>query len=195
MGDIIGIDRSTGKEIGYDDNPVKTAVIKITKDAFGWELMVNPKEKKIDLIHINEPDRGVEVERGGWTGDYWSQDPISFNGNTLPFPTLNMPYRKEHFFHLDLEWLNDYGNIKTSHTPSFEKNIFIRTNTNFTQFILVKSEIVREKMTRGCFKVYRGTGEKEHWLCFKREDVDTYNLINGSWKKDENKVGTYKKII
>lgn len=183
MGKIEGIDRSTGKPLSYMDDPVRLAVIKICKDVFGWDLASNPKKYAIDLYFIHNSISGVEVERGGWEGDYWKQDPYTFNRNTLSFPTLNMPYRKEHHFYLDLEWLNDYGNIKVSHTPGFEQNVFIRTNKDFTQFILVKSETIRDKtkMHRSFFEVELGQKGGEHWLCFKREDVDTYNLINGVW--------------
>ena len=66
---------------------------------------------------------------------------------------------------------------------SWNKNIFVRTNKNFTQIIVIRPEVITDDT-----KVYRtrfqanNCNEIEDWLSFKKENVETYNLINGKYE-------------
>jgi hypothetical protein len=63
---------------------------------------------------------------------------------------------------------------------SIQKNVFVRSNKDFTQFIIIESDVVRneEKLIRTKFQP-NNSDEVENWLSFKREHVKTYDLIDG----------------
>ena len=179
-----GNDRSTGEEVSYNDTPIKRAVIKFYKDKFNIDLKINPKQKKIDLILVSDPTYGFECERGGWEKDYWAHYD-SINKGGLLFRTVQFQNRKEKYFYPTMEILTDWGNLFTHREPNYLKNTFIRSNDDFTQMIIVQSETVRTKSHRSWWKTKSiSTGGIEEWLCFRREDVETYNLVNGEWILD-----------
>lgn len=185
MGTLIGIDRSTGEKVSFKDQLVRDAVIKIVKKAFGWDVVNNKNGYGIDLVFVNNLLVGIEVERAGNKGDYWKV--VGTNKGKFPFETLNMPQRKEKYFKLRSNCVSKKGYPYVHNEPGYEENIFIRTNTDFTQFCLVRSKTIRDpkKCFREFWETYTvTTGEIEEWLCFKREDVETYNLINDEWILD-----------
>jgi hypothetical protein len=154
-----------GRTKNYDDHLIKRRAIRFFAKSFGVALEINPTPKKIDLLIVGKPHIGVEVERGGWSGDFWVND-YSLRSKQQ-FRTVNMPRRKAEYF------LN----------PNTE-NIFVRSNHDFTQFIVVRADTVREKFIPTYF--FGGAGYGEHWFSFKREDVETYNYSKGKYIKEKN---------
>ena len=66
-----------------------------------------------------------------------------------------------------------------------KNNIFVRSNRDFTQMIVIRPETVRDpnKLNRTTFQP-NNSDQVEDWMSFRREDVETYNLINGTWTLD-----------
>ena len=154
-----------GVKKNYDDSLIKKRAIKFYAKVFGVALKINPTPKKIDLITVGNSEKGIEVERGGWSGDFWRND-YSLRSN-LKFRTVNMPRRKVEYF------LNPRS-----------KSVFVRSNNDFTQFIVISADTVREKFIPTYF--FGGSGYGEHWFSFKKEDVETYNYRNGRFIKLKN---------
>lgn len=170
------------KNTSFDDTLVRKAVIKFFEQNFNILLRETPQEMRIiDLTGVTENNLGVEVERGGWTNCFWQNEKYS-TISKLGFKTVNIPIRKEKY------WLDEYyfyGKLKQN--PSSKENIFVRTNKDFTQIIVIRPETIRDpkKMIKTEFKP-NNSDELEEWLCFRREHVETYNLINDVWFLDEN---------
>lgn len=170
------------KNTSFDDTLVRKAVIKFFEENFNTLLKETPQEMKlIDLTGVTETKLGVEVERGGWTNCFWNNEKYSSISN-LGFKTINIPMRKQKY------WLDEYyyyGKLKIN--PSSKDNIFVRTNKDFTQIIIIRPETIRndKKAIQTEFKP-NNSDEFEEWLCFRREHVETYNLIDNVWFLDEN---------
>lgn len=161
----------------YNDGPVRNAVIDFYNKHFKIQLNETPPEMRvIDLTGSTETLLGVEVERGGWSGDFWSNEKYSLISG-LPFKTLNIPLRKEKYW---LEEYTFYG--KPKFNPSAKENVYVRSNNNFTQMIVVRPETIRnpKKSLRTKFQP-NNSDELEDWMSFKREDVETYNLTDTGW--------------
>jgi hypothetical protein len=168
----------------FNDGPVRTAVREFFEIKFNTLLDETPPEMRvIDLTGKTQTFLGVEVERGGWSGDFWSNKKYSLISG-LDFKTINIPLRKEKYW---LEEYYFYNKLKTN--PSCKDNIFVRSNKDFTQMIVVRPETIRDKK-----KVFRtrfkpnNSDELEDWLSFKREDVETYNLINNVWTLEKYEI-------
>jgi hypothetical protein len=165
----------------FNDGPVRSAVIDFFSHRFDMVLNETPHEMRvIDLTGATETHIGVEVEGGGWYGDFWENEKYSLISG-LPFKTINIPIRKEKY------WLDEYyfyGKLKTN--PTSESNIFVRSNRDFTQMIVIRPEVVRDpnKLNRTSFQP-NNSDQVEDWMSFRREDVETYNLINGTWSLDK----------
>jgi hypothetical protein len=162
----------------FNDTLIRNAVIDFFRQRFKIELKHNDVHNRIDLVGVNNPDLGVEVEHGKWSGNLWDNDFYSFISEQ-EFRTANIPARKEKY------WLDEYTYYnKLRSNPSATKNIFVRSNVDFTQFILIRPETIRDgnKLHRTRFKP-RNSNEVEDWLSFKREDVETYDLKNGRYYK------------
>jgi hypothetical protein len=158
------------KKTDYDDTLVRNFMIEMFYKTFGLKFISNPNIYKIDLIGEDDPDLGSELEHGKWSGDYW-KDSTYCEKTKLGYPTLNIPYRKwAHWSQLD-----EHGRINNRYL----KNIFARTNKDFTQVIIVRSEVIRDrnKLKSTKFKP-SNSNILEDWMCFKKEDVETYDLIN-----------------
>lgn len=165
----------------FNDGPVRSAVIDFFDNSFGVLLNETPHDMKvIDLTGATETLLGVEVEGGGWNGCFWKNEKYCMISNT-GFPTINIPIRKHKYW---MEVYSFYGKMKEN--PSYDKNIFVRSNKDFTQMIVIRPETVRNpnKVVKTTFQP-NNSNEPEDWLSFKREDVETYNLINGEWKLDK----------
>lgn len=161
----------------FDDTLVRNAVIEFFKKRFNIELKSNEVEKKIDLLGVNDNLLGVEVEHGKWNGNFWGVDSYSLNLTGLDYRTINIPSRKEKYW----KDINPYYN-KQVDNPSSEKNIFVRTNKDFTQFIVIRPETIRDskKLIRTSFQP-NNSNEVEDWLSFRNENVETYDLLNGEY--------------
>ena len=161
----------------FNDGPVRNAVREFFESKFDTLLNETPPDMRvIDLTGKTETFLGVEVERGGWSGDFWSNEKYSLISG-LKFKTINIPIRKEKY------WLKEYyfyGKLKTN--LFYNSNIFVRSNKNFTQMIVIRPETIRnkKKSIRTKFKP-NNSDEVENWLSFRRKDVETYNLINNVW--------------
>lgn len=174
----------------FDDNLVREFVIKFCKQKWNINLKSNDELYKIDLLGIDDPELGVEVEHGKWEGNFWENEIYSLISNQ-GFRTINIPARKEKY------WLNPSTfRGKTTDNPSATKNIFIRTNKDFSQIIVIKPEVVKDskKLVRTSFQP-GNSNEVENWLSFRREHVETYNLVNGEYVLDVVKTdNVFKKL-
>ena len=158
----------------FDDTLVRNEVIKFAENVLGLKLISNEAIYKIDLLSVDDSELGVEVEHGKWKGNFWDNDNYSLISG-LEDRTINIPARKEKYW---LEYFVRWG--KERHNPSFKKNVFVRSNKDFTQFIIIESDVVRneEKLIRTKFQP-NNSDEVENWFSFKREHVKTYDLIDG----------------
>lgn len=169
------MDKLKGKT-SYDDTESREKIIIFAKEVLGLNVKSNEIEKEIDLIGVDDPDFGIEVEKGGWVGDFWKNKVYSLISN-LGYPTVNIPQRKEKYW-------KEYYPIKKKiiHNPGWNKNLFIRTNSDFSQIIVIYPEIIQTKAVRSEFTPGRiTTGKLEKWLSFREEDVNTYNLIENTY--------------
>ena len=162
----------------FNDTLIRNAVIDFFKSKFKIELKHNDVNNKIDLVGVNDPLLGVEVEHGKWSGNFWDNENYScISGKE--FKTANIPGRKEKY------WLDEFESYnKLRSNPSSKKNVFVRSNIDFTQFIVIRSNTIRdeEKLVRTSFKP-TNSNEVETWLSFRREHVETYDLKNGKFIK------------
>ena len=160
----------------YEDGAVKNKAIEFGKDVLGLNLYINPKQRKIDLLCEDDSELGVEVENGHWKGDFWSTPSYCFISG-LDSPTINIPIRKEKYWKEYNMW---FGKVK--YNPGWKKNIFVRTNNDFSQIIVIRPETISnpDKVIKTKFKA-NNCNEEEDWLSFKKEDVETYNLIDGNY--------------
>lgn len=169
------------KRTNYNDEPVRVAVIDFFDKNFGVSLDETPHEMRvIDLTGKTETLLGVEVEGGGWSGCFWKNEKYCMISNA-GFPTINIPIRKHKYW---MQVYSYYG--KSKENPSYDKNIFVRSNKDFTQMIVIRPETIRNpnKVFKTKFQP-NNSNEVEDWLSFRKEDVETYNLINGEWKLEK----------
>ena len=162
----------------FNDTLIRNEVIKFFKQRFRINLKHNDIHNKIDLVGINDTMLGVEVEHGKWSGNFWENDNYSLISEQS-FRTANIPIRKEKY------WLDEYTYYnKVRVNPSSHKNIFVRSNVDFTQFLIIRPETVRnsKKLVRTKFKP-SNSNEVEEWLSFRESDVETYNVKNGKYYK------------
>ena len=162
----------------FNDTLIRNEVIKFFKQRFRINLKHNDIHNKIDLVGINDPTLGVEVEHGKWVGNFWDNQNYSLISEQS-FQTANIPGRKEKY------WLDQYYSYnKLRENKSSEKNIFVRSNGDFTQFIVIRPNTIRDsdKLVRSKFKP-RNSNEVEEWLSFRKEHVETYNMKNGKYYK------------
>jgi hypothetical protein len=170
------------KRTNFNDGPVRNAVINFFKTKFDISLNETPQEMKvIDLTGATETLLGVEVEGGGWGGDFWSNNSYCMiSGHD--FKTINIPIRKSKY------WMERYKRYsKDIVNPSYDKNIFVRSNKDFTQMIVIRPETIRDenKLVVSKFQP-NNSNEVEEWMSFRREHVETYNLIENNWTIDES---------
>lgn len=161
----------------FNDEPARNAVIKFFDSNFKIQLDETPhKLKVIDLTGTTETLLGVEVEGGGWKGNFWDNPTYCYLSGHK-FKTINIPIRKSKY------WMEKYVRWnKEIINPSFDKNIFVRTNKDFTQMVVIRPETIRDtkKLVVSKFQP-NNSDEVEEWMSFKREDVETYNLIDNVW--------------
>ena len=164
----------------FNDTLIRNAVIDFFKQRFRVNLKHNDIHNRIDLVGVNDPLLGVEVEHGKWNGNFWENDVYSLISEQK-YRTVNIPARKEKYWKDEFLYYKKLVKNKSS-----TKNIFVRSNVDFTQFILIRPHVVRDskKLIRSRFKP-SNTNEVEDWLSFKKEDVETYDLKNGRYYKQK----------
>jgi len=161
-----------------DDTLVRNKVIEKYKEHLNILLECTPQEKNlIDLKGITNPNFRVECEHGQWSNNFWEDEHYSMLSG-FSFRTINIPIRKEK------HWLNKYlfYGKEVDNSESYLLNQFIRTNKDFTQFILIESEVIRDPTKKIYAQFKAGNSmDIESWMCFRKEHVKTYNLIEGVW--------------
>jgi len=175
----------------FDDTLVRNASIEFFKKRFNIKLKSNDELYKIDLLGINDSLLGVEVEHGKWNGNFWDVDSYSLDLTGLDYRTINIPIRKEKYWKdLNLYYKKEIPN------PSSEKNIFVRTNKDFTQFVVIRPETIRDskKLIRTSFQP-NNSDQIEDWISFRNEHVETYDLLNGEYVLQQTKKLSLKERI
>ena len=118
----------------YDDTEVRNFAKTFINQVFNILLESHPNSKAIDLICTTDNSFGVELERGGWLGDFWENDYSWISGKE--FKTVNIPIRKSKY------WYNKTGDTLI---PNKNKHWFLRTNRDFTQVIIIKPTTIKNK--------------------------------------------------
>jgi hypothetical protein len=97
-----------------------------------------------------------------------------------------MPSRKK-------KWYKEYYNINLEpdrnkkpiwgkkHNPTFKNNVFIRTNKQLTQMIIIWPDTVFSNSFEDKMIYANNSGKVEPFMCFKRENVETRDLVNNDW--------------
>ena len=160
------------KKNNYDDSEVREFGVKFTKDVFNLLFESHPNCKAIDLINPDDYSYGVELEKGGWAGNFWDSDYSLISG--LELRTINIPIRKLKYW---------YTVINDKLIPNEHENLFIRTNKDFTQVILIRPHTIKDK-TKIQFTEFKpkNSNEIEKWMSFEEKNVETYNLIDYIWE-------------
>ena len=175
----------------FDDTLVRNASIEFFKKRLNIKLKSNDELYKIDLLGINDSLLGVEVEHGKWNGNFWDVDSYSLDLTGLDYRTINIPIRKEKYWKdINLYYKKEIPN------PSSEKNIFVRTNKDFTQFVVIRPETIRDskKLIRTSFQP-NNSDQIEDWISFRNEHVETYDLLNGEYVLQQTKKLSLKERI
>jgi hypothetical protein len=188
----------------YDvDKEMKKDTINKFYPQFGIELIENPNEKGIDLLAVNGLF-GVEVEQGNWYGDFWASPFSKCKARNLKFPTINFSTRKYRYWYsgvIDFKEEQTVAKILERealgiYTPNNEQNIYVRGNKDRTQMIVIKHDTIKDKDKRILLEYsvgnnfYLDENKKkifisEPWFCFRREHVQTWNLIDGIYQLEK----------
>ena len=161
-----------------DDTPVREFGIQFTKDKFGYDFISHQIKNKIDLISPDDETFGAEMEGGGWEGNFWDNEKY-YGISNIGEATINIPIRKVKY------WYNKTDN---GLSPNKNKHLFIRTNKDFTQAIVIKPKTIKDENKIIWTKFMPSNSrEVESWMSFRRKDVETYNLKNGKWIKERKK--------
>jgi hypothetical protein len=112
------------------------------------------------------------LERGGWTGNFWDSDYSLISG--LELRTINIPIRKLKYW---------YNIVNDEITPNEYEHLFIRTNKDFTQVILIRPNTIKNE-TKILFTEFKpkNSNEIEKWMSFEEKNVETYDLIDNIWQ-------------
>lgn len=170
---------------GYDDSESRNMTIPFALEVLKLVVEPTPPNKKmIDLVCVNDPNIGIEIEHSEkWIGNYWNKTNSGlYTVSKMGYPTVNLP------------WWRKYQYWTESLNSGWNKNIFIRWNCDYTCAIVVKPETIlnRKKSIDARFRTYNiTTGGLEDWKVFKREDVETYNLTENKYVLDDS----YKKSM
>jgi len=171
-------ERRNLKNESFDDNDVKNKILEISKDLLGFETKINNEDdgKGIDLVAVHDELIGIEVERGGFVHDLWEDKQYGWLSG-FEHPTVNIPDRKIKYW---MEYYDFFQNGNITYNPSYDKNIFVRTNFFFTQFIVIRPETIRDS-NKAIYKRFKASNnsKEEGWLTFRKNYVETYNIIDG----------------
>jgi hypothetical protein len=175
----------TKKLEAYNDTYVKEQMVIILKQILDWDLYINPDDYGVDLLS-KDGTFGVELEHGGWNDDFWLDKYYPYKSKELNYPHVNMPSRKK-------KWYKEYYNVNLEpdrnkkpiwgkkHNPTFENNVFIRTNKQLTQMIIIWPDTVFTNSFEDKMIYANNSGKVEPFMCFKRENVETRDLVNNDW--------------
>lgn len=170
-----------GSKVSPEDLKHRMKVITALKQIKDWDLVSNEYKFMIDLKFVNhEFFVGLEIEEGQWEGNFWDVFEYSNflrDGNpAISHKTVNIPPRKQHYWiNGDHYYIN--GNYWYTETDA-ERNIFVRTNIDVTQIIIVYPDVIlnNRKVVRS-LKMSKNitTGDLELWTGVKPEDCETFN--------------------
>jgi hypothetical protein len=176
--------------IAYDDSYVKNQMIIILKILFNWDLYINPDDMGVDLLSV-DGTFGVELEHGGWDNNFWEDEHYSRKSKELDYPHVNMPERKDKWYK-PTYWVNLEPDktkkpiFKQKDNPTYKNNIYIRTNRQLTQMIIIRPKTVFEGKFEKKMIYAHNSGKYEPFRCFQRSDVETLDLVNGNWIENKN---------
>lgn len=161
----------------YDDSEVREFAKKFVKDVFSLSFESHKNLRGIDLVNVEDKEFGIELEKGGWHGDFWENDYSLISG--MEFRTVNIPIRKMKYW---------YDKKEGVYVPNKNKHWFIRTNKMFTQVIVIKPATIRNSM-KLIFTEFKPNNSDEigKWMSFKKEHVHTYNLKKDKWTLQRKK--------
>ena len=175
----------TKKWEAYNDSFVKEKMGNGPKgklyEYFGWELMEGD-HCGIDMKFVNDPEKGVELEHGGWDSeDFWTDPYCDLFFDELGESSVNLPYRKFKYPTEDFLWRKDKNNKweKFANLAKKEETIFCRTNQKLTNFILIPAKLILEGKFVVKERFVKNSGRVEKFMCFKREDVLSYKIVDG----------------
>lgn len=162
----------------YNDTHVREFGIEFVKEKFNIDFISHPNVYKIDLISPEDETFGAEMEGGGWDGNFWDNEKY-YSISGVGEPTINIPIRKAKYW---------YDKINENFVPNKNKHLFIRTNKDFTQAIVIKPTTIKNRNKIIWTKFMpNNSKEVEEWMSFRKKDVDTYNLVKGRWTKQRKK--------
>lgn len=175
----------TKKMEAYNDSFVKEKMGNGPKGLlyqyFGWELMEGD-HCGIDMKFVNDPEKGVELEHGGWdTDDFWSHEYCNLFFDQLGHSTVNAPYRKNKYLTEDFLWRKD-KNDKWEKFPNLakkEETPIVRTNKSLNNIIIIPASAILEGKFVVKERFVKNSGKVEKFMCFKREDVLSYKIVDG----------------
>lgn len=209
MSGLTGIITGTNEQVTTKDQPDRDQAIKDIKLIKGWDLRSNTTEYKIDLERADGRG-GCDVENAKYKFSIKNITPISYNQYTLPVPTGNFQWRKEHFFHNEyFQWLTAKGVkqwAKAGDQPDFEYNLLLRyTQEGYNELFFVDYEIYKKRYKTGLpntsfwgstqdlgrwapgkigYLDEFGNKVPEYWMCWELKDVEIWVKENGIWKRD-----------
>jgi hypothetical protein len=175
-----------GEKVHTDDKKSRDLVTDFVKKVLNWDVISNPDKFLIDLIFVDKPHVGIEIEEGQYHGDFWCHEKSLFLRNAdpeVPFRTCNFQKERKghfwkegpHYYENGDFWYHEYGHLE---------NIFCRHNLEMTQIILIMPEVIRDPEKSHIARKKPETIYKkdpELWQGTKKIDCITYNLIGNDW--------------
>jgi hypothetical protein len=118
----------------YDDSEVREFAKKFVKDVFNLNFESHKNLRGIDLINVEDNTFGIELEKGGWYGDFWENDYSLISGEE--FRTVNIPIRKTKYWYdkKDGELFPNkktYGTVKKNNSKASINNKNWATMTEY----------------------------------------------------------------
>lgn len=209
MSGLIGEITGTNKQVTTDDTPDRKQAIEDIKAIKGWDVESNTEKFKIDL-NRTDGRGGCDIEYSHSKFFIKDLTPESYNQFTLPVPTGNFQWRKEHFFHNEyFQWLTATGVrqwAKAGDQPYFEHNLLLRyTRAGYNELFLVDYEIYKKRYKTGLPNTSSwgntqdlgfwapgkigyvnefGKRVPEYWMCWELKDLEIWRKENGIWRRD-----------
>jgi hypothetical protein len=206
---LVGTVNGTNRQVNTKDEKDREQAIKDLALIKGFDLRSNPTEYKIDLLH-NDRRGGCDVESSNSKNFIRNLTPISYNQFTLPVPTANISWRKEHFMNYTLKWISlkgKYMNSEYEPEIDFEHNSLWRyTRELYSEAFFIDYETYKNKIyktglpntapwgdttDRGLWtpgKIYNvdefGNKVPEYWMCWELKDIEIWVKENGIWRRD-----------
>jgi len=224
MSGLIGTVTGTNEKVNTEDQPDRDQAKIDLKLIKGWDLISNTEKYKIDLLHNDGIRGGCDVEKSNSKFLIRNLTPISYNQFTLPVPTVNFQWRKEHFLRNDFfQWISMKGvrmQAMPGDEPDFEFNSLLRyTKNGYNEAFFVDHEMYKNKRYKTGLpntsswgntkdmgywspgKTYNtddfGNKIPEYWMCWELKDVEIWVKENGIWNMDTtlNDPKVYKDFV